>query len=103
MIGVYVQLQCPKEIHQLVIEAENLVKAQGRFASDEVLRQTTVRRTNILMDSSKSKRVAQWLESHPAAMPLPPVDTSNTDCDASCEYTGKHSTHTFRTVDRTFS
>lgn len=78
------QLQCSEEIHQLVLQVENFVKPQ---ASNEAMRPSTVRKNQIVMDSSKNKRVAQWLESHPSAMPLPPVANTNTDCEASCEYT----------------
>lgn len=42
-----------------------------------------------VMENPKIKRVAQWLESHSSTMPLPPVSTLNTDCEASCEYTGR--------------
>lgn len=77
-------LQCSEEIHQLVLQVENLVKPK---ATNAVLRPAVASKNHIAMDSSKNKRVAQWLKSHPSAIALPLVATANTDCEASCEYT----------------
>lgn len=84
----FVQLQCPKEIHQLVIEADNLVKTQARLKTEEVIRSPPLRRIDVSMKNSNTKRVAQWVESHSTALALPQEPTFNTDCEASCEYTG---------------
>lgn len=67
-----------------MLEVENLVKPQ---TSTEALRPVVVRQKQIVMDSSKNKRVAQWLQSHPSTIPMPAVSATNTDCEASCEYT----------------
>lgn len=74
----------------MVIEAENLVKTQARLKTVEVVRSQPLRRIDISMENSKTKRVAQWVESHSTTLPPVPVDpTFHTDCEASCEYTGQ--------------
>lgn len=89
-----------ESIQQLVIEAESLVR-------DEILAKTpiryrqqttdvsvsappTVRKTDKALLNPKIKRVEQWLKNQTTIVSIPPPSpTLATDCEASCEYTGK--------------
>ncbi|GAB0096851.1 hypothetical protein DMENIID0001_124230 [Sergentomyia squamirostris] len=91
-------LKCSKEsIHQLVLDAENLIREETTKKSCSALAEVMLMSSTSssrrkcekkMMHNPKIKRVQEWLEHQPIdAATNPPSSVPTTDCEASGEYT----------------
>lgn len=89
-----------ESIQQLVIEAESLVRdeilaktpirSRQQTTEVSVSAPSTMRKMDKTLLNPKIKRVEQWLNNQTTTVSIPPPSpTLATDCEASCEYTGK--------------
>lgn len=88
----YFQAYSKESIQQLVMGAENLVrdellKTPVRSRRQSADAQLSARKTVHSLNSSKYKRVEHWLKNQSQSKQTLTVPTSNTDGEASCEYT----------------
>ncbi|XP_059619344.1 klarsicht protein [Phlebotomus argentipes] len=90
-------IKCSKEsIHQLVLDAENLIREETTKKSCSALAEVMLMSSSSssrrkcekkMMHNPKIKRVQEWLEHQPTDVMANPPSVPTTDCEASGEYT----------------